>query len=203
MQTGENEQGLRKILDLTRGISIVVLFLHFYFYCYQAFSQWHFTATIGDRLMMNISHTGLFSHFNKSKLISVLFLVISLIGARGRKNEKLRYRHAFIYILIGLVLYFASWGLFFLELPVVLGSITYMSITVLGYLTFLSGGTLLTRIIKQNFDNDVFNKSNESFPQEERLLTNEYSINLPAQYKLKGKIRKSWINIINPFRGYW
>jgi hypothetical protein len=76
-----------------------------------------------------------------------------------------------------------------------------MSITVLGYLIFLSGGTLLTRTIKQNFDNDIFNKSNESFPQEERLLTNEYSINLLAQYKLKGKIRKSWINVINPFRG--
>jgi len=32
------------------------------------------------------------------------------------------------------------------------------------------------------------------------LLENEYSVNLPAQYNLKGKIRKSWINIINPFR---
>ncbi|HEX4372862.1 MAG TPA: conjugal transfer protein MobC [Puia sp.] len=201
MQTGENEQGLRKILDFTRGISIVILFLHFYFYCYQAFREWHFSAPIGDRLMMNISHTGLFRSFNKSKLIALLFLVISLVGARGRKNEKLRYRNAFIYILIGLVLFFASWGLIFLELPVVPGSIAYMGVTILGYLILLSGGTLLTRIIKQNFDDDVFNKANESFPQEERLLTNEYSINLPAQYNLKGKIKKSWINIINPFRG--
>ena len=38
------------------------------------------------------------------------------------------------------------------------------------------------------------------FPQEERLLENEYSINLPAAYDLKGKRRKSWINVINPFR---
>jgi hypothetical protein len=39
------------------------------------------------------------------------------------------------------------------------------------------------------------------FPQEERLLQNEYSINLPAQYNRKGKMRRSWINVINPFRG--
>jgi len=51
------------------------------------------------------------------------------------------------------------------------------------------------------FKQDIFNKLNESFPQEERLIENEYSVNLPARYQLKGKVRKSWINIINPFRG--
>jgi hypothetical protein len=50
-------------------------------------------------------------------------------------------------------------------------------------------------------NNNVFNSLNETFPQEERLLNNEYSINLPARYNLKGRFRKSWINIINPFRG--
>lgn len=47
---------------------------------------------------------------------------------------------------------------------------------------------------------DIFNTENETFPQEERLLENEYSVNLPAVYNLKGKLRKSWINFINPFR---
>ncbi len=65
----------------------------------------------------------------------------------------------------------------------------------------MTGGTLLSRIIHQHINNnDIFNKENETFPQEERLLENEYSINLPAKYSFKGKARKSWINIINPFR---
>ena len=65
----------------------------------------------------------------------------------------------------------------------------------------LSGGTLLSRIIKNKLNHkDIFNKENETFPQEERLLENEYSINLPARYHLKDKVRNSWINIINPFR---
>jgi len=40
----------------------------------------------------------------------------------------------------------------------------------------------------------------KTFPQEERLIQNEYSINLPAKYYLKNKIWKNWVNIINPFR---
>ena len=88
MHTGENEQGLRKILDLTRMISMTVLLLHFYYYCYGAFQQWEFRSDITDRLLQNIYNTGLFSNFHKSKLIALVILAISLFGARGRKDEK-------------------------------------------------------------------------------------------------------------------
>jgi hypothetical protein len=201
MQTGENEQGLRKILDLTRGISLTVLFLHFYYFCIQAFREWGLTAPIGNRLLENIGNTGLFSNFNKSKLLVLSFLFISLIGARGRKNENLKYRTSLIYVFTGLLIYFSTNMLFDLNLPVVNGSILYMAMTSIGYLLILAGGTLFTRIIKIHSSNDIFNRSNESFPQEERLIENEYSINLPARYYLKGKLRKSFINIPNPFRG--
>src|SRR5690606_36305550 len=69
-----------------------------------------------------------------------------------------------------------------------------------GYILVLSGGTLLSRHIKLQFRKDIFNRKNESFPQEERLLENEYSINLPSSYHYGGRYRRSWINIINPFR---
>ena len=71
----------------------------------------------------------------------------------------------------------------------------------LGFLLVLSNGTMLSRLIKVRLSKDIFNDLNETFPQEERLINNEYSINLPARYKLKEKEKKSWINIINPFRG--
>jgi hypothetical protein len=90
MQTGENEQALRKILDMTRLISIIILALHFYYYCYAAFHDWHFTSVFTDRLLGNISHTGLFSGFHKSKLIAVGFLFISLMGAKGSRDDYLR-----------------------------------------------------------------------------------------------------------------
>jgi len=80
-------------------------------------------------------------------------------------------------------------------------AILYMSVTIFGLMLILRGGNLLSRIIKRKLKPDIFNKHNETFPQEERLLTNEYSINLPAVYQLKGKLRNSWVNFINPRRG--
>ena len=201
VQTGENEQGLRKILDMTRLVSIIILMLHFYYFFYTAFQQWQLTLALTDRLLQNILRTGLFSNFNKSKLIALGFLFISLLGAKGRKDEKLNYKTAFAYVITGLLIYFISYLAIYVQLDLPLVALMYMDLTIVGYLLVLTGGTLVSRIIKGKINNkDIFNKENETFPQEERLLENEFSINLPAQYRIKNKLRKSWINFINPFR---
>lgn len=201
LQTGENQQALVKIMDMTRFIAITILVLHFYYYLYGAFHQWGLTHEVTERLMDNVRNTGLFSSFVKSKLVALGFLLISLIGAKGKKDEKLSYKTAFAYIITGLLLYFISYLSLSLPLPITKLAAVYMLMTSCGFLLVLSGGTLLSRIIKDKLDDDIFNKENETFPQEERLLQNEYSVNLPARYRLKSKVRKSWINIINPFRG--
>lgn len=201
MNTGENEQGLRKIIDLTRMISVVILILHFYFYGYSAFATWHFTAKISDVVLRNISHTGLFSSFYKTKFISLGALLLSLVGAKGKKSDKLNYRTAFAYLLTGLLIYFISSLSLNESLADTTSVILYILITSAGYILIMTGGGLMSRIIKDKLKTDVFNKHNETFPQEERLLQNEYSINLPAEYNLKGKIISSWINFINPMRG--
>src|SRR5665213_4200862 len=200
MSTGENEQALRKILDFTRLSALIILFLHFYFYCYQAFKEWGWTANLSNNLLKNLAHSGLFSTFNNSKLIALGLLVISLIGATGRKDEKINLKAILGYITIGLILYFGSDWLLKVEAKIGTIAGVYMAATSIGFLLILSGGTLLSRLIKLRLSKDIFNEINETFPQEERLLQNEYSVNLPAIYKLKGKVRKSWINIINPFR---
>jgi len=202
MQTGENEQAMRKILDMTRLISIMILLIHFYYYCYAAFQEWGLSSALGDRLLGNIYRTGLFVNFHKSKLIALSFLFISLLGARGRKDEKLNHKTAFAYIITGLLIYFTSYLSLLVKIKTTELAVVYIGITSIGFLLTLSGGTLLSRIISNRLNNkDIFNKENETFPQEERLLENEYSINLPARYQLKDKMRNSWINIINPFRG--
>lgn len=202
MQTGENEQALRKILDMTRLMGIVVLTLHYYYYCYASFLEWQLVSAFSDRILGNIVNTGLFDDFHTSKWIALGMLVISLLGAKGRKKDKLNYKTAFAYLLPGGFLYFGSYLILLLSPSDSWVSLMYMSVTSVGFLLVLSGGTLLSRIIKNNLGGgDIFNKDNETFPQEERLLKNEFSINLPAQYNLKGKLRKSWINFINPFRG--
>jgi hypothetical protein len=200
MLTGENEQALRKILDMTRMMGIVVLAFHFYYYCYGTFAQFGLVSQLSDKLLGNVVATGLYQNFNTSKLIAMVMLSISLLGAKGKKNEKSTYRNALSMIFPGLLLYFLSQIILTLTLDPEGMGMLYMGATTLGFLLVLSGGTVLSRVIRQKLDGDIFNRDNETFPQEERHLANEFSINLPSVYNLRGKKRNSWINIINPFR---
>lgn len=201
VRTGENEQGLRKIIDMTRTIAIVVLIIHCYNNCYMAFKIWGCTSHISDRILDNIHKTGLMSGFLKSKSIALVFLLISLMGIKGRKDEKMSYRTAIGYFVIGLTFYFSS---YFILLWYSLGpevlAVSYMFITGLGFILVMTGGSLLTRIIKKKLSGEVFNKAGESFPQEERLLTDPFSLNLPATYTFRGKTRRSHINFLNARR---
>ena len=69
-----------------------------------------------------------------------------------------------------------------------------------GYICLLMGGVWMSRLLKNNLMDDVFNTENESFMQETRLMENEYSINLPTRFYYKKKWNKGWINVVNPFR---
>ena len=70
----------------------------------------------------------------------------------------------------------------------------------LGYISLLMAGVWMSRLLKNNLMDDVFNVENESFMQETRLMTNEYSVNLPTRFYYKKRWHKGWINIVNPFR---
>lgn len=198
--TGEDEKALKEILDFTRLASIIILLIHFYYFCFGAFKEWKLTAEITNRFLINISKTGLFDYPNYSKLLSLGLLIISLFGAIGKKSEQIKKQSVALYLLAGLIFFFS--GNFLLQLNASMNTVAiiYMSVTSLGYIFILTAGTILSRLVQLHFHKDIFNELNETFPQEERLLTNEYSVNLPACYNLKGKIRKNWINIINPFR---
>jgi hypothetical protein len=200
MSTGENEQALRTIIDFIRLLSVLLLLIHFYFYCYQTFYRLGLTSDFSDRILMSITQTGIFTHPKTSKLFIAGLLLISLIGAKGKKEEKLSLRFIVIVMTTGAFLFFLSNCIFWLSLEPSTRALGYIGVTAMGYLLMLAGGTLLSRHMNDSLHADIFNTLNESFPQEERLLQNEYSINLPASYLLKGKERASWINVINPFR---
>ncbi|MEX2232666.1 MAG: YWFCY domain-containing protein, partial [Cyclobacteriaceae bacterium] len=198
--TGENEQALRKIIDFIRLLSIVILLFHFYFFLHKAFQTWGLTSEFIDTIMNALRNTGLFQSAYQTKLWVLGLLAISLIGAKGKKDEEINVRTAVLFILCGMLIFLLSHFILLLRVGRNVAAWIYIGVTSLGYLLMLTGGTWLSRLIKINFRKDIFNKLNESFPQEERLLENEYSINLPARYSLRGLSRRSWINVINPFR---
>ncbi|TBO44257.1 conjugal transfer protein MobC [Pedobacter kyonggii] len=200
MNTGEDTQGLRKILDMTRLISLVILCMHIYIYGYQAFREWGLSTLITDRLFLNFAKLEMFRHPLLTKAVVLLFLGISLIGAKGKKSEELKLKPILLQIVIGLMVYFSSGICFLFHFPPDVFVCLYIAFLVAGYLLLLKGGTELSRLIKDSMQKDIFNSKNETFPQEERLLENEYSFNLPTKYHLRGEVRDGWINCVNPFR---
>lgn len=200
MNTGENDQGLRVILDFVRKGSIILLFLHFYISCYTAFEKWGLTFKILESILLNFSRFSFVTHPVYIKAFSLGLLVLSLIGVKGKKDEKINRSSIVAFSVLGILIYFISGLLFYSALPAEPLTCSYILLTTSGYLLFLTGGARLSRLIKLQLNKDIFNEQNETFPQEERLLENKYSINLPGLYKLKGKIRNMYLNLINCFR---
>lgn len=198
--TGENEQALRSIIDFLRWMSVILLLIHCYYFGHAVWKDLQLTWIWVDKILLSLKPTGFYNGFLPSKVMIALMLTISLVGARGKKSEKINKAYLTATILSGVILFFFSQILFMLFTISKTIVVVYMCITTIGYLLMLAGGTWLSRLIWIKFKKDIFNKDNESFPQEEQLIENEFSINLPAAYNLKGKIRRSWINVINPFR---
>lgn len=201
MATGENEQGLREIMDLTRMLSISVLAIHIYIACFSFFREIGVGSSITDRIVENIYNTKIFASGSFAKLSALLLLLISLIGVKGRKDERINPGNLVIWAMVGFSLYIGSNLLLKMSSSNNSLSVGYIFSSSVGYIVILTSGTRLSRLLKLNLTGDIFNRENETFPQEERKLENEFSINLPARYRFKGKIKHSWINIINPFRG--
>ena len=101
---------------------------------------------------------------------------------------------------VGFVLFFLNWWLLVLPISAVGAASLYIFSLSLGYICLLMAGVWMSRLLKNNLMDDVFNMENESFMQETRLMQNEYSVNLPTRFYYKKKWNKGWINIVNPFR---
>ncbi len=71
-----------------------------------------------------------------------------------------------------------------------------------GFVFTVSGAVHLFQVM--DFGNlaedDPFNDENETFKQSEERVDTEHSVNIPYEYRYKGKIRKGWINFVNLFR---
>ena len=99
---------------------------------------------------------------------------------------------------IGIILFFLNFPL--LKLPLLIATFLYILTTGLGYIALMVAGVWMSRLLRNNLMDDVFNNENESFQQETKLMENEYSVNLPTKFYYKGKWNNGWINIVNPFR---
>ncbi|MBW4896211.1 conjugal transfer protein MobC [Prevotella melaninogenica] len=201
MAQEDDLRALGKVMDFMRGISVIFLLINCYWFCYEAFHVWGFTLGIIDKILMNFQRTtGLFSSILWSKLFCVVFLALSCLGTKGVKEEKITWPKIWTVLFSGFVFFFLNWWLLVLPIGKIGAASLYIFTLSIGYICLLMGGVWMSRLLKNNLMDDVFNTENESFMQETRLMENEYSINLPTRFYYKKKWNNGWINVVNPFR---
>ena len=201
MAQEDDLRALGKVMDFMRGISVLFLLVNCYWFCYEAFHVWGFTLGIIDKILMNFQRTtGLFSSILWTKLFCVVFLALSCLGTKGVKEEKITWPKIWTVLFSGFVFFFLNWWLLALPIGKVGAATLYIFTLSVGYICLLMAGVWMSRLLKNNLMDDVFNTENESFMQETRLIENEYSVNLPTRFYYKKKWNKGWINVVNPFR---
>ena len=201
MAQEDDLRALGKVMDFMRGISVIFLLINCYWFCYEAFHVWGFTLGIIDKILMNFQRTtGLFSSILWTKLFCVVFLALSCLGTKGVKEEKITWSRIWTVLFSGFVFFFLNWWLLALPIGKVGAASLYIFTLSVGYICLLMGGVWMSRLLKNNLMDDVFNTENESFMQETRLMENEYSVNLPTRFYYKKKWNNGWINVVNPFR---
>ena len=201
MAQEDDLRALGKVMDFMRGISVIFLLVNCYWFCYEAFHVWGFTLGIIDKILMNFQRTtGLFSSILWTKLFCVVFLALSCLGTKGVKEEKITWPKIWTVLFSGFVFFFLNWWLLVLPIGKIGVASLYIFTLSIGYICLLMGGVWMSRLLKNNLMDDVFNTENESFMQETRLMENEYSVNLPTRFYYKKKWNKGWINVVNPFR---
>ena len=201
MAQEDDLRALGKVMDFMRGISVIFLLINCYWFCYEAFHVWGFTLGIIDKILMNFQRTtGLFSSILWSKLFCVVFLALSCLGTKGVKEEKITWPKIWTVLFSSFVFFFLNWWLLVLPIGKVGAASLYIFTLSIGYICLLMGGVWMSRLLKNNLMDDVFNTENESFMQETRLMENEYSVNLPTRFYYKKKWNNGWINVVNPFR---
>ena len=201
MAQEDDLRALGKVMDFMRGISVIFLLINCYWFCYEAFHTWGFTLGIVDKILTNFQRTtGLFSSILWTKLFCVVFLALSCLGTKGVKEEKITWPKIWTVLFSGFVFFFLNWWLLVLPIGKVGAASLYIFTLSIGYICLLMGGVWMSRLLKNNLMDDVFNTENESFMQETRLMENEYSVNLPTRFYYKKKWNNGWINVVNPFR---
>lgn len=201
MAQEDDLRALGKIMDFLRAVSIILAIMNVYWYCYEAMRMWGVTIGVVDRILINFNRTGgLFHSILYTKLFSLLLLALSCLGTKGVKAEKMSWNRIWTVLAVGFCLFFLNWWILLLPISHLGNATLYIFTITAGYICLLMGGLWMSRLLKHNLMEDVFNNENESFMQETKLMENEYSVNLPTRFYYKKIWQRGWINVVNPFR---
>ena len=150
-QQKDDLRALAKIMDFLRAVSIILVVMNVYWFCYEAIRLWGVDIGVVDRILMNFNRTaGLFRSILYTKLFAVLLLALSCLGTKGVKGEKITWRRIWTALAVGFVLFFLNWWILALPLPIEAVTGLYILTVGAGYVCLLMGGLWMSRLLKHN-----------------------------------------------------
>ena len=207
MEESKELQGFCKIF---RAVIYVSVLMEFFEYAVDPAMLDHWNGILCD-IHDRIKRWMIYNDGNLvySKIATFLLICITCIGTRNKKHLEFDARKQVLYPLVcgvGLIV-LSVWlfnnpmetRLYSLSLNIIL----YMIASLVGVILVHIALDNISKFLKEGLMKDRFNFENESFEQCQTLQENKYSVNIPMRYYYKGKFRKGWVNIVNPFRGTW
>ena len=207
MEESKELQGFYKIF---RSVIYVSILLEFFEYAIDPAMLDHWGGILCD-IHGRIKRWVIYNDGNLaySKLATFLLICITCIGTRNKKKLEFNARKQVLYpIIIGMGLVVLSVWLFGYPMETRLYTLRlniwlYMLASIIGVVLVHIALDNISKFLKEGLLKDRFNFENESFEQCRELQENKYSVNIPMRYYYRGKFRKGWVNISNPFRGTW
>lgn len=207
MEESKELQGFYKIF---RSVIYISILMEFFEYAIDPAMLDHWGGILCD-LHGRIKRWVIYNDGNLaySKLATFLLIGITCIGTRNKKKLEFNGRKQVLYpIIAGIGLIVLSVWLFGYPMETRLYTLRlniwlYMLTSIIGVVLVHIALDNISKFLKEGLLKDRFNFENESFEQCRELQENKYSVNIPMRYYYKGKFRKGWVNINNPFRGTW
>ena len=205
MEESKELQGFYKIF---RAVVYISLLMEFFAYALEP-EQLDFLGGLVTDIHSRIKRWMIYHDGNLvwSKIATILLICITCIGTRNKKHLEFDARRQVLYPLVGgLFVTILSIWLFDHRMDTRFYTITlniwlYMAASILGTVCIHVALDNISKFLKEGLLKDRFNFENESFEQCQELQENKYSVNIPMRYYYKGKFRRGWVNIVNPFRG--
>ena len=204
----EESKELQGTYTLFRATIYISLLLEFFMYALDP-TALDFLGGVITNVHMRLERLSMYQFLPYSKIVTIMLVIITCIGTKNKKQIEFDARKMVFWpISIGLVLvtlsvflYNCDWvtRLWLLKANIWL----YIIASIVGTIMIHVALDNVSKYFKDGMLKDRFNFENESFEQTEDLVENKYSVNIPMRYYYRGKFRKGWINIINPFRGTW
>ncbi|KKL98497.1 hypothetical protein LCGC14_1823830 [marine sediment metagenome] len=197
----KQEDYFYNVFLIVNGLLLVLILIHYYLIGYGVFHQFGLIHPQIEKLLMPVANSTL---FNSPFISSLVILSASILGSvlvGVKKKMDINIKSAITTTLLGGGFFVLSLFILSLTIDPVVSFGLYLGISIFSLMLFNWGLGNILKYFKSDLKGDLFNKNQESFPQEERKITNNSSINLPTSYMLNKKKRKGWINIINPYRG--